>query len=322
MIYDDKLIGNCNQGFTKDKKMNRYPCIIELSAERIAFRTGSGTDDIVSKEIIPPAVKPIVKWAGGKQWLAPAAPHLIPDKFTGRYFEPFLGGGAIFFAVEPARATLSDRNEALIAAYRTIRYDTEGVIGLLSSYPHDEKFYYRLRARSPKSERSAAARLLYLNRTCWNGLYRVNRKGEFNTPFGQFKNPTICDSDRLRKAAHLLRRARLRVGDFEAIVSEAESGDLVYFDPPYITGHQHNGFLKYNAPLFSWGDQQRLARLAVDLANAGVYVLVSNAGQPSVVGLYKGFNYYRVRRRSLIGSTLSSRGEVVEALLSSYPLVG
>jgi DNA adenine methylase len=120
----------------------------------------------------------------------------------------------------------------------------------------------------------------------------------------------------------MLRRAKLRIGDFETIASDAELGDFLYFDPPYITGHQHNGFLKYNAPLFSWDDQERLARFAVDLAGAGVYVLVSNADQPAVIGLYKGFHYYRVRRRSLIGSAVSSRGEVGEALLSSYPLLG
>ncbi len=302
--------------------MNCPPCIIDLSGERITFRTGFTTDNIVSREIFPPEVKPVVKWAGGKQWLAPAAPHLIPGKFAGRYFEPFLGGGAIFFAVEPAHATLSDRNEALIAAYRALRSDTEGVIRLLSSYPHDKDFYYRMRVRSPRSARGVAARILYLNRTCWNGLYRVNREGRFNTPFGRFKNPTICDPDRLRRAARLLRRAKLCVGDFEMIASEAKPRDLAYFDPPYITGHKHNGFLKYNAPLFSWEDQQRLARLAVDLAKTGVYVLVSNADQPEVVGLYEGFNYYQVRRRSLIGSTISSRGDVVEALLSSYPLLG
>jgi len=302
--------------------MNGRPCTIELSAERITLRTGFYTCNIVSREILPPVVKPVVKWAGGKQWLAPAAPHLIPGNFAGRYFEPFLGGGAVFFAVEPGHATLSDRNDELITAYQALRSDTEGVIHLLSRYPHDEDFYYRMRARSPRSARSVAARLVYLNRICWNGLYRVNQEGKFNTPFGRFKNPTICDPDRLRKAAHLLRRAKLRVGDFELIASEAESGDLVYFDPPYITGHQHNGFLKYNAHLFSWDDQQRLARLAIDLADAGVYVLVSNADQPVVVRLFKGFNYYRVRRRSFIGSTVSSRGEVVEALLSSYPLLG
>lgn len=302
--------------------MKSGPRVIELSSNRLTIRTGVGGREIERRELSPPVVKPIVKWAGGKQWLAPAAPHLIPATFAGRYYEPFLGGGAIFFAVEPALATLSDRNEVLITAYRTLRNDTEGVIRLLSRYPHDEDFYYRIRARSPQTSRSIAARFLYLNRTCWNGLYRVNRDGKFNTPFGRFKNPTICDRDRLRQATRLLRRARLRTGDFETVVAEAKSGDFAYFDPPYITGHQHNGFLKYNAPLFSWADQQRLAQVAKRLADAGVHVLVSNADQPAVVALSTGFNYYRVTRRSLIGGDVSSRGEVVEALLSSYPLLG
>lgn len=302
--------------------MKSRPSTIELSAERITVRAASRVQNVYTREIIQPAIRPVVKWAGGKQWLAPAAPHLIPEKFTGRYYEPFFGGGAFFFALEPALATLSDQNEVLISTYHALRNDIGGVIRLLSSYPHDEEFYYRMRARSPRSAPTIAARLLYLNRTCWNGLYRVNRDGQFNTPFGRFKNPTICDPDRLRLAAGLLRRAKLRVGDFEAIAAEAGSGDLIYLDPPYITGHQHNGFLKYNAALFSWEDQLRLARLAVNLVNAGVYVLVSNADQRSVVGLYKGFNYYRVTRRSLIGSAASSRGQVVEALLSSYPLLG
>ena len=302
--------------------MKRNPRVIELSGERVSIRDGLCGRNLESREIFQPLIRPVVKWAGGKQWLAPAAPYLMPEGFVGRYFEPFLGGAAIFFAMEPARATLSDRNEILITTYRALRNETEDVIRLLSRYPHDEAFYYRMRARLPRSPHSIAARLLYLNRTCWNGLYRVNREGNFNTPFGRFKNPTICDRDRLRRAARLLRRARLHVGDFEAVAAEARPGDFVYFDPPYITGHQHNGFLKYNAPLFSWNDQQRLARLSLELARGGVSVLVSNADQPAVVALHKRFNYYRVSRRSLIGGDVSSRGEVVEALLSSYPLLG
>jgi DNA adenine methylase len=302
--------------------MKSSPRIIELSYERVTVRALLGGRTIESREIVQPTIRPIVKWAGGKQWLAPAAPHLTPDGFDGRYYEPFFGGGAFFFALEPAAATLSDRNETLITTYQALRADAASVIRLLNGYPYEEDFYYRMRSRSPRTNRSIAARLLYLNRTCWNGLYRVNRDGKFNTPFGRFDNPTICDPGRLCRAARLLHRAKLRVGDFETITAEAKSGDFAYFDPPYITGHQHNGFLKYNAPLFSWDDQQRLARLALRLADANVYVLVSNADQPSVVNLYKGFNYYRVARQSSIGSNISSRGEVVEALLSSYPLLG
>jgi DNA adenine methylase len=302
--------------------MRGSPLVIELTATQMALRTKTGMRHLESRELIRPPVKPVLKWAGGKQWLAPAAPHLIPDAFTGRYYEPFLGGGAIFFAVEPGRATLSDKNDLLIRAYAALRGDPNGVIRLLSGYPHDQAFYYRIRARSPKSARSAAARLFYLNRTCWNGLYRVNREGGFNTPFGRFEHPTICDRNRLRQAARLLKRAKLLTSDFEEAVGDVKAGDFVYFDPPYITSHQDNGFLKYNASLFSWDDQRRLARVAVALARAGVHVLVSNAAHDSVISLYSGFFHYQVTRRSLIGGARSSRGKVSEALLSSYALLG
>lgn len=229
--------------------------------------------------------------------------------------------GRYSLLLNPPEATLSDRNQELIATYSAIRRSATRVINLLRRYPYEQKFYYEMRNRSPRSIWNVAARLLYLNRTCWNGLYRVNGKGEFNTPFGRYTNPTICDSNRLRKSARLLRRAQLVVGDFDEISSKAVAGDFVYFDPPYITGHQNNGFLKYNAPLFSWEDQERLARLAIQLAHSGVHILVSNADQPSVVRLYKGFNYYRATRPSLIGGKKESRGVITEALLSSYPLL-
>lgn len=298
------------------------PIAIDLSPQHIIIRSRRSGRVLHKEAAIQPSIRPVVKWAGGKQWLAVAAPQLLPPRWTGGYYEPFFGGGAFFFAIEPARATLSDRNLTLMTTYRAIRNDTEGVIDILGSYPHNEKFYYRLRERSPRSPRNVAARLLYLNRTCWNGLYRVNLKGQFNTPFGQFTNPTICDRERLRQAAKLLRRARLRVADFETVAVQAQSGDFVYFDPPYISGHQHNGFLKYNARLFSWEDQERLARLVKRLSDAGVHVLVSNADQAAVVGLYKGFNCYGITRRSLIGGDVATRGETTEALLSSYPLFG
>lgn len=302
--------------------MNKSPRIIEVTDQHLVVRATPGGRHIERVELTPPAARPVVKWAGGKQWLAPAAPILRPQAFAGRYYEPFLGGAAFFLAMKPTLATLSDRNHELIAAYRAIRDDAEGVIRLLRTYPHSKEFYYVIRQRTPRAPRRVAARVLYLNRTCWNGLYRVNQQGRFNTPFGEFKNPTICDSDRLRRAATRLRRTKLRVGDFETIATAAQPGDFVYFDPPYVTGHHHNGFLKYNAPLFSWADQQRLARLAVSLAERGVYVLASNADQQSVVNLYGGFNYYRARRRSLIGGAGSQRGDVVEALLSNYPILG
>jgi DNA adenine methylase len=268
-----------------------------------------------------PSVRPIVKWAGGKQWLAVAAPVLTPPKWAGRYYEPFLGGGAFFFALEPGRATLSDRNHDLIDMYRSIAVDPDGVIRVLTDYPYDRDFYYAIRAQTPKSAIRRTARFLYLNRCCWNGLYRVNQDGRFNTPFGFFENPTICDSDKLRAAAMLLQRARLIADDFAKVVRSSRCGDFVFFDPPYITGHQNNGFLRYNERLFSWADQERLGKCALTLADRGVHVLVSNADYPAVIAQYPGFHAHRVQRKSLIAGSTSSRIGTTEVLLSSYPLL-
>ncbi|MBI5625148.1 MAG: Dam family site-specific DNA-(adenine-N6)-methyltransferase [Elusimicrobia bacterium] len=269
-----------------------------------------------------PEARPILKWAGGKQWLAAAAPRLIPTKWQGRYYEPFLGGGAIFFAVNPKRATLADYNTELVDAYKALRESPQKIVAQLRAYPHNKKFYYSLRGKSPRAPAMKAARLLYLNRTCWNGLYRVNRKGAFNTPFGRYKNPTICDSSRLQEASKRLRRATLLSRDFEKTVARVKRGDFVYFDPPYITGHTNNGFLKYNAKLFSWSDQERLARVAIRLNRRGAYVLISNANHPDVIDLYKGFSLYSVTRNSLLGSDKKSRGSIAEILLSNYALMG
>jgi DNA adenine methylase len=263
-----------------------------------------------------------VKWAGGKQWLSSAASDLAPPGRYGRYYEPFLGGGSFFFSLQPKSASLSDKNGELITAYRAIRENPEGVINLLQTFPYQKGFYYRLRGSAGKSPVSIAARLIYLNRTCWNGLYRVNSKGEFNTPFGQYSNPTICDPERIRAVARVLRRVEIRIADFAAAVARARGGDFVYFDPPYVTRDTQNSFLHYNSQLFSWSDQERLSSLSKSLATRGVHILVSNTDHPGVVRLYKGFYYYRVKRRSLIGGQTNSRGTVTEALFSSYPLLG
>jgi DNA adenine methylase len=268
----------------------------------------------------PNDARPFVKWAGGKRWLAAHAEKIKPKDWDGRYYEPFVGGGALFFALQPKRATLSDANGELISTYIAIRDNPDGVIESLQGYPFGERFFYRLRDQNPRAGHKIAARLLYLNHTCWNGLYRVTRDGKFNTPFGRYENPTICDEYRIRAASRLLKGVSLLVGDFEASVSKAKPGDFIYFDPPYITGHRNNGFHKYNRQLFSWAGQERLAKLAIRLAKKGVHVLVSNADHESIVQLYTGFHYHQLSRRSLIGGQMKSRGVVTEALLSNFKL--
>jgi DNA adenine methylase len=265
-----------------------------------------------------PKALPFLKWAGGKQWLARIAHSILPMP-KGRYFEPFLGGASLFFSLSPKQAVLSDSNRDLIATYRAVAQNVGLLISTLKSYPHDRTFYDNMRSKRPRSSNATAARLIYLNKTAWNGLYRVNLQGRFNVPFGRYTNVTICPEERLREASTLLQGASLRCGDFVAISRDASEGDLVYFDPPYITTHNNNGFLKYNSKLFSWADQLRLSRAAARLVEKKVRVVVSNADHEPVIQLYKGFHCYSVQRNSLIGS---ARGRIGEVLITSFPVKG
>lgn len=266
------------------------------------------------------SAKPFVKWAGGKRWLANAATKLKPKKWSGKYYEPFLGGGSFFFALAPNKAIISDINIELITTYEVIRDSHKKLINILKEYPYDNDFYYSIRNKEPKEKIEIAARFIYLNRACWNGLYRVNLKGKFNTPFGKYVNPKICNEEVIEIASKALKKTKIKKNNFAETVSDAKRNDWIYFDPPYITGHQNNGFLKYNQSLFSWNDQVSLASCARKLAALGVNVLVSNADYPDVINLYKDFYYYKTTRLSVIGSLVETRGLVSEAILSSYPL--
>lgn len=271
-------------------------------------------------ELPPPPMRPFMKWAGGKQWLAPAAPWLFPMTSGARYFEPFLGGASMFFALEPERAVLSDTNAELVETYRAVRDDVESVIAALRRLKNDRECFDRVRRSRPRTRHTAAARMIYLNKTAFNGMYRVNRQGEFNVPFGDYDVATICQEDRLRRAARALAAAEFRATDFADSVAAAKKQDVVYFDPPYVTGHTNNGFIKYNAHLFSWEDQERLATTAAELQARGVHVVVSNVGHVAVLDLYPTFCTYAVKRNSLIGGRSAKRGQADEVVISSREL--
>jgi DNA adenine methylase len=241
----------------------------------------------------------------------------VPDDRI--YFEPFLGGGSLFFSLCPTQARLSDANEELIRAFVSVRDEVEKVIDHLRRWEYDELSYYKIRSSKPRSNSGAAARFIYLNKTCFNGLYRVNKRGEFNVPFGRHGDSLlVCDRTQLRSASQALQNARLRAEDFEEAVKEARAADVVYFDPPYTTAHTNNGFIEYNARVFSWADQRRLAAVAGRLAEKGVTVVLSNAWHPSIRDLYgPRFRPYRIRRHSTIGATPSRRFATSELLLIS-----
>lgn len=267
-------------------------------------------------------MKSFLKWAGGKRWLIPQITNRLPD--FGTYYEPFAGSGGLFFALEPERAVLSDFNPELINCYRCVRNHCRAVIKVLKRLRVDEQTYYRVRdnlyLKADKIER--AAYLLYLNKTCWNGLYRVNRNGQFNVPMGQLDRINdVFDPEQLVCASRLLKRAKLRCCDFEEAVHDTKSGDLVYFDPPYITTHLNNGFIKYNSKLFRQSDELRLANLAQKLAKAGVSVIVSNAAHPLIKQQYDGpFYKVELQRASLIAADASRRSKFSELLVTSFPL--
>lgn len=267
------------------------------------------------------AAQPFLSWAGSKRrFINKLTPHLPPE--IGRYYEPFLGGGSLYFLLNPSRATIGDLNHGLVETYRTVRDDVEAVISALKKWHYQKEEYYRVRDHyQPRSASTKAARFIYLNKTCWNGLYRESRDGHFNVPFGRRNSPDFLDDELLRACSRALKGAALRTGDFAATTKDAVRGDFVYFDPPYVTSHNNNGFVHYNARLFTWQDQLRLAKEAQRLARMGVNVWVTNAAHAPLTRLYNGFRKVAISRSSTIAGDSSARGTSREVLLLGGPFV-
>jgi DNA adenine methylase len=262
--------------------------------------------------------RPFLKWVGGKRQLLPTISAHAPPRF-GRYHEPFLGGGALFFHLRPARAVLADTNERLVRTWRGVRDRVEDVIALLGTYPHDRAFFERLRgvAIDTATDAEVAAWFIYLNRTGFNGLYRVNRRNIYNVPFGSYTNPTICDAATLRMASAALANVELNVEDFGSVLDRAEPGDFVYFDPPYVPLSVSSSFTAYTADGFGMAEQSRLRDTARLLKQRGVHVLLSNSSAPAVVELYaNGFSATPVAAARAINCDASRRGAVTELLLA------
>jgi len=269
---------------------------------------------------VPPA-HPFLKAAGGKTALLPKILPRLPAKIK-TYYEPFLGGGAVFFALAAEsrfeHAVLGDANEEFAHAYTTLARDVDGVIRALKKHVYEETHYYAVRAQEPLklSPSVRAARIIYLNKSCFNGLYRVNKKGKFNVPFGYYVNPTICDEENLRAVARVLRKAKPGALDFAKTVETANRGDVVYFDPPYVPASETANFTAYTAGGFGPEDQERLRNVAKKLAARGVYVLLSNSDTPLVRKLYTGFQIEEVQAPRRVNSKGSKRGNVGELLIS------
>lgn len=265
-----------------------------------------------------PKLRPFLKWAGGKRWFVANCHSLLTTEF-GNYIEPFLGSGAVFFHLSPRRGVLGDKNIELINTYRAIQKDWGAVWRRLRHHSrnHGHEYYYRIRDQKPKTRAAQAARFIYLNRTCFNGLYRVNRQGLFNVPKGS-KDMVLFPDDNFRGISRLLGGMRLCAGDFADLIDTAQAGDLVFADPPYTVKHNNNNFLKYNEVIFSWADQVRLARVLREARNRGVQIVLCNADHASVRELYRGFErVFSVERYSVLAAGSCYRRRTTELVVTN-----
>lgn len=271
---------------------------------------------------------PILKWAGGKRRLIPEILALFPPDYRKRtYHEPFLGGGAVFFKIRPKLGTINDINPRLMNFYKVVRDNPEELIEMASQYPYDEETYYKLRDRFNHpglSNIEKASLLLYLNKTAYNGLYRVNSKGEFNVPFGRYRNPTIVPKQRIRTASKILKNVKILCADFSYIKNYANKGELCYLDPPYQPVSSTANFTSYSLDGFDFSDQIRLRDACVELHDKKVYFVLSNGYAKKIIDIYKEINPFRmeiVKARRAISSKASTRGPVNEILVTNIPKV-
>lgn len=268
------------------------------------------------------AARPFLKWVGGKTQLLDQMAPLMPKTFR-RYFEPFVGGAAVFFDLKTRRpdapAFLSDVNAELVNCYVAVRDHVEDVIRALKGHRYESEHYYEVRALDPAklSVPERAARTIFLNKTGFNGLYRVNRSGQFNVPFGRFTKPLFCDEPNLRACSTALAGVSIAHGDFENVLREAKKGDFVYFDPPYVPLSPTSDFTAYIPGGFREAEQRKLAKVFAKLAARGVHVMLSNSDTPLVRELYDGFAIEVVYASRSVNSDITRRGKVLEVVVRS-----
>lgn len=270
-------------------------------------------------------IAPFLKWVGGKRQLMPAIQELIPKNYKN-YYEPFIGGGAVFFYLQPQKAVINDYNEELINVYQTIKENPEALISDLKTHRNESNYFYDLRALDREagfesmSNIKKASRVIYLNKTCYNGLYRVNNSGEFNSPFGRYKNPNIVNETTIRAVSKYLNTNKITIlnGDFEEALKGIKKDSFVYFDPPYHPVSASSNFTGYVQEKFDMSEQIRLRDVCNRLNEKGVHFLLSNSATQFIEDLYKDYKISYVKANRSINSNAKKRGEIDEVLIRNY----
>jgi DNA adenine methylase len=264
--------------------------------------------------------RPFLKWAGGKTRLISQYKDYFPQHYQ-TYYEPFLGGGAVFFHLQPSHAVLTDINADLVITYRCVRDNLEELITLLQAdqQRHNSEYYYDVRNYHNGTDLTKAARFIYLNKTCFNGLYRVNSQGKFNVPVGKYKNPGICQEEVLRVASLALQKVEIKQANFAEVLNYATgTNDFVYFDPPYYPLNKTSNFTAYSNFCFDENQQIKLRDIFIELADKGVKVMLSNSDCPLIRDLYSDFNVHTISAARSINSNAQKRGKITEVLVTSY----
>jgi DNA adenine methylase len=291
----------------------------------------SRKDDLFdnAEKMISEKPKPFVKWVGGKRQLLKQFRLMNlypPEKFnpiTNSYFEPFIGGGAVFFDLLPKKAFLSDLNKDLVTTYNVIKNDVDSLIKSLKKHKIDKEYFLKMRAKDTDilSDLEIASRFIYLNRTCFNGMYRVNSKGGFNVPYGKYVNPMICDEINLRRVSEALKHVQIKHQDYKGVLKYAKKGDFIYLDPPYYPVNKTSSFTAYTNEAFMDKEQIELRDTFVELSNRGCFVMLSNSDVPFINKIYsgiKGVRINKVQAGRMINSDAKKRGKITEVLITNY----
>ena len=271
-------------------------------------------------------VLPFVKWVGGKRQLLNEVEKHIPEQFS-RYYEPFVGGGAVLFYLQPKNAVINDSNEELVNLYNVIKESPEELIEDLKKHKNEEKYFYDIRGIDREREKyqvltriQRASRIIFLNKTCYNGLFRVNSSGEFNSPFGRYKNPNIVNDIIIRAVGNYLSKNNIQIlnTDYEKSLSKTRKGAFVYFDPPYYPISDSSSFTGYTKKGFDRTEQERLKKVCDKLNDKGVNFLLSNSSTEFIRDLYKDYNIFSIKAKRAINSNGDGRGEITEVLVRNY----